>query len=84
MKLTLTLIFVSVVMVGCGSHDDGDTSPLPAKDTQTQVDSATKRVDSSDMSPEQKQAAAEYLRQGAANAEQIKKSAQGATAGSPK
>ncbi|WP_025225431.1 hypothetical protein [Fimbriimonas ginsengisoli] len=83
-KTTLALALASIVSVGCGSHDGGDTSPPPAQDTKARVDGATKRVDSSDMTPEQKKAATDYLRQGAANAEQIKKSAQGAPGGAPK
>ncbi|RYG27069.1 hypothetical protein EON82_00740 [bacterium] len=66
-------------MLGCGSGEAADTSPLPAKDTQARVDDASKKIEASSMTPEQKQAAAAYLHQGAANAEQMKK-----MAGAPK
>lgn len=64
-----------LLTLGCGSGEAADTSPLPTKDTQARVEDASKNIDASSMTPEQKQAAAAYLQQGAANAEQMKKMA---------
>ncbi len=77
-----TFLLSSLALVGmtagCGSGESSDTAPLPAKDAQTRVDEATKGVESSNMTPEQKQAAADYLQKGAAGAQQMQKNAQGA------
>jgi hypothetical protein len=68
-------LFVLIV-VGCSKPSEGDTSPLPPQDTTTRVQTATNNVKKSDMTPEQQKAAEEYLRQGAAGAEQMRKLAQ--------
>jgi len=84
MKKSLFFLLPAVfVAAGCGSGETTDTSPLPPTNTQARVDSATKNVASSNMTPEQKQAADAYLKQGAANAEQIKKSAGTAATSAP-
>lgn len=74
MKRTLLFLFVvsTLLLAGCGEKANEDTSPLPAKDAQTKVDQATNNVANSNMSPEQKQAASDYLKQGAVGAEKMK------------
>lgn len=75
---------LAVFLLGCAHTPENDTSPLPAQDPQTKVDQASKNVQGSNMTPEQKQAAIDYLSKGASNAEHIKQSAQNATAGASK
>jgi hypothetical protein len=83
-KSLIFLVSTTLIAAGCGTGETADTSPLPPKDTQARVDSATKSVQASNMTPEQKQAADAYLKQGAANAEQIKKSAGNVAGGAPR
>jgi|GEM_PF-3762189 len=88
MKIPFTILasilIASLVAVGCSHSDEGDTSPLPKQDTQVRVDNATKNIESSNMTPEQKQQAMNYLQQGAKGAQEIKKSADKMGAGPPK
>lgn len=75
--LLASLALLPLTTVGCSHPDEGDTSPLPNQDAQARVGKATKSIESSNMTPEQKQAAETYLKQGAANADRIKQSATG-------
>lgn len=61
--------------VGC-SGSEGDTSPLPQQAPQARLDNAQQGIETSKMSPEQKQAAAEYLKQGAVGAQHMRENAQ--------
>lgn len=78
MRLNSTAPFIlfCILATGCSGGESADTSPLAAQDNQTRVNHATQSVQSSSMTPEQKEAADAYLKQGAAGAEQIRKSAQ--------
>jgi hypothetical protein len=78
----LLYVFLGAIAIGCKSADDGDTTPLPPKDAQAKVDQAAKGVESSQMSAEQKQAALDYLKNGAVGAGKMKDMAQSGTAGS--
>lgn len=73
--LPCCLILLATAGVGCSGASEGDTSPPPAKDPQTGASQAVKGIESSSMSPEQKQAAADYMKQGAAGAEKMKANA---------
>jgi len=68
-------VALSALLGGCSHAEDADTSPLPPKDPQASVESAANKIESSNMTPEQKQAAIDYLKQGANNAQQLKKQA---------
>ena len=81
-SLVLLYICLGAVAIGCKGADDGDSNPLPSKDAQTKVDQAAKGVESSQMSPEQKQAALDYLKNGAVGAGKMKDMAQSGPAGS--
>lgn len=76
----LPLALLAACLVGCSQSAGEDSAPLPAKDTQTRVEGATQNVAASNMTPEQKKAAEEYLKQGAAGAAKMKESAQQAGA----
>jgi hypothetical protein len=65
---------VPLCTAGCSHADEADTSPLPAKTAQ--VSNATKGVESSNMTPEQKLAALDYLNKGAEGAQKMKSSAE--------
>jgi hypothetical protein len=74
-SLNLAVALLGLAAVGCSS--EGDTSPGPTTDPKARVEGATKGVESSTMTPEQKQAALDYLNQGAAGAEKMNSMAQG-------
>jgi hypothetical protein len=78
---TLFYCGFALISIGCAKPEDSDTAPLPAKDTAARVDDASQGVKSSNMTPEQKQSALDYLNRGASGAEKMKSMAQGATAG---
>jgi len=73
-----------VCLVGCASKDEGDAAPLPKKDAQASLSQTIKNIESSNMPPEQKQAAIDYAKSNAKNAEKMRVSAQSATAGGGK
>ncbi|MGV3616486.1 MAG: hypothetical protein ACO1SV_14245 [Fimbriimonas sp.] len=70
-------LLVGILAIGC-APSEGDTAPLPPKDPQARVQQAQKGVEASNMTPEQKRAAADYLGRGAEGARKMKESA-GAT-----
>ena len=67
---------LAILLVGCSKASEGDTSPLPAQDPTVRVNNATNNIRKSEMTPEQQRAAEEYLKRGAAGAEQMRKLAQ--------
>lgn len=76
-KLTLTLVACATLLslIGCDPAASGaDTKPLAQQDVQTKVATAEKNVDTSNMTPEQKEAAKQYLNQGADGAAKQKES----------
>lgn len=83
LKSFLPCSLVAFSCIAC-SQSDADTSPLPSEGPEKRVESAQKGIESSNMTPEQKQAAAEYMRQGASNAQKIESSARASGASVPK
>jgi hypothetical protein len=79
-----SLALLAILTMGCSHTEEGDTSPLPSQDPKARVEQATKTIESSTMTPEQKRAALDYLKRGAQGAEKIKESAKGAGTGAPK
>lgn len=70
------LVLVAVAVTGCVHTDEGDTSPMRAEDPQTRLEKSTKAIEESNMTPEQKQAALNYVRQGYASASKMKQSSE--------
>jgi hypothetical protein len=77
--LGLSLLAIAGILgSGCGSAPAEDTSPLPPMDPQTRLKNASQKIAESNMTPEQKKAALEYVRQSVAQAEKIRSSAKAA------
>lgn len=68
------VIFVAIGS-GCSGGSEGDTSPPPARDAQAGANQAVQGIQSSNMSPEQKKAAEDYMRRGAEGAQKMKSNA---------
>lgn len=76
----ILVTLVAVILAGCASEPVADTNPLPAEDPQTKLKKQEEAIANSDMTPEQKQKALEYARQGAAQSDAVKASAEAAGA----
>ena len=64
-----------LMSIGCSGTSEGDTSPSPETDPQARANNAAKGIEASNMTPEQKKAAIQYLNQGATGAQKMKETA---------
>lgn len=74
--IPVSLLLAPLLLAGCTHTDEGDTSPLPPQNAQTRIETATKKIEESKMTPEQKKAALDYIKRGNAGAQSMKQNAQ--------
>ena len=83
LRITLPILAVAL-SIGCSKAEPEDTSSPDTSNTTQRTETATQNIQSSNMTPEQKAAAARYMQQGAAGYKQMESQTKAAGSGTPK